>query len=115
MVRIGYALSSEEHRPGELVRHGRLAEEAGFSFALISDHFHPWIDAQAQALIPVCESHRSGATHHYDRSHLRGRTQTRMTSAHGTPCARRSHRTEAAQAGYVLISWCGASSGLDGC
>ena len=48
MVRIGYALSSEEHRPGELVRHARLAEEAGFSFALISDHFHPWIDAQGR-------------------------------------------------------------------
>jgi len=49
MVRIGYALSSEEHRPGDLVRHARLAEEAGFSFALISDHFHPWIDAQGQS------------------------------------------------------------------
>src|SRR5213076_994678 len=49
MVRIGYALSSEEHRPGELVRHARLAEEAGFSFALVSDHFHPWIDAQGNS------------------------------------------------------------------
>jgi coenzyme F420-dependent glucose-6-phosphate dehydrogenase len=49
MVRIGYALSSEEHRPSDLVRHARLAEEAGFSFALISDHFHPWIDAQGQS------------------------------------------------------------------
>jgi coenzyme F420-dependent glucose-6-phosphate dehydrogenase len=49
MVRIGYALSSEEHRPSDLVRHARLAEEAGFPFALISDHFHPWIDAQGQS------------------------------------------------------------------
>ena len=49
MARIGYALSSEEHRPADLVRHARLAEEAGFPFALISDHFHPWIDAQGQS------------------------------------------------------------------
>jgi G6PDH family F420-dependent oxidoreductase len=49
MVAIGYALSSEEHRPADLVRHARLAEEAGFSFALISDHFHPWIDRQGQS------------------------------------------------------------------
>jgi alkanesulfonate monooxygenase SsuD/methylene tetrahydromethanopterin reductase-like flavin-dependent oxidoreductase (luciferase family) len=46
MVEIGYALSSEEHPPNDLVRHARLAEEAGFPFALISDHFHPWVDAQ---------------------------------------------------------------------
>ncbi len=49
MVRLGYALSSEEHRPSDLVRHARLAEESGFEFALISDHFHPWVDAQGQS------------------------------------------------------------------
>jgi G6PDH family F420-dependent oxidoreductase len=48
-VEIGYALSSEEHRPGDLVRYGVAAEAAGFRFALISDHFHPWTDAQGQA------------------------------------------------------------------
>src|SRR5919108_4131117 len=42
MPEIGYALSSEEHPPSDLVRHARLAEEAGFTFALVSDHFHPW-------------------------------------------------------------------------
>jgi coenzyme F420-dependent glucose-6-phosphate dehydrogenase len=41
---IGYALSSEEHSPRDLVANARAAEEAGFSFALISDHFHPWIE-----------------------------------------------------------------------
>ncbi|MEA2512239.1 MAG: hypothetical protein QOJ59_1726 [Thermomicrobiales bacterium] len=46
MVQFGYALSAEEHAPNDLVRHARLAEEAGFTFALISDHFHPWVDAQ---------------------------------------------------------------------
>jgi G6PDH family F420-dependent oxidoreductase len=49
MARIGYALSSEEHEPRKLVEHARAAEEAGFEFALISDHYHPWIDAQGHS------------------------------------------------------------------
>jgi coenzyme F420-dependent glucose-6-phosphate dehydrogenase len=48
-VEIGYALSSEEHRPADLVGFAREAEESGFSFALISDHFHPWTDTQGQS------------------------------------------------------------------
>ena len=49
MVEIGYAISSEEHQPNDIVRHARLAEEAGFTYALISDHYHPWIDAQGHS------------------------------------------------------------------
>jgi coenzyme F420-dependent glucose-6-phosphate dehydrogenase len=49
VTEIGYALSSEEHRPNDLVRYARQAEEAGFMFALISDHYHPWIDRQGQS------------------------------------------------------------------
>ena len=49
MTEFGYALSSEEHGPRELVANARRAEEAGFEFALISDHFHPWTDAQGQS------------------------------------------------------------------
>jgi coenzyme F420-dependent glucose-6-phosphate dehydrogenase len=49
MVAIGYALSAEEHSPRDLVRHAVAAEEAGFSFALVSDHFHPWLDQQGQS------------------------------------------------------------------
>jgi len=47
-MEIGYKLSSEEFGPEELVRFA-LAEQAGFGFALISDHFHPWIDRQGQS------------------------------------------------------------------
>jgi coenzyme F420-dependent glucose-6-phosphate dehydrogenase len=49
MTTIGYKLSSEEFGPRDLVRFGRLAEESGFRFALISDHFHPWTDTQGQS------------------------------------------------------------------
>ena len=47
--RIGYALSSEEHPPLDLVRHAAAAEDSGFEFALISDHFHPWVDRQGNS------------------------------------------------------------------
>lgn len=49
MVEIGYALSSEEHAPNNLVQYAQRAEEVGFTFALISDHYHPWIDRQGNS------------------------------------------------------------------
>jgi G6PDH family F420-dependent oxidoreductase len=49
MIRLGYALSSEEHGPAELVGFAQQAEAAGFTFAGISDHFHPWNDEQGQS------------------------------------------------------------------
>jgi coenzyme F420-dependent glucose-6-phosphate dehydrogenase len=49
VTEFGYALSSEEHAPGDLVEYARKAEQAGFEFGLISDHFHPWTDAQGQS------------------------------------------------------------------
>ncbi len=49
MIEIGYKLSSEEHGPRDLIRYARRAEDAGFTFAAISDHFHPWIDRQGHS------------------------------------------------------------------
>jgi coenzyme F420-dependent glucose-6-phosphate dehydrogenase len=49
MVTFGYALSSEETTPRDLVRHARIAEESVFAFASISDHFHPWVSAQGHS------------------------------------------------------------------
>lgn len=49
MIEIGYKLSSEEFGPHELVRMAGRAEETGFSFAMISDHYHPWIDRQGHS------------------------------------------------------------------
>jgi coenzyme F420-dependent glucose-6-phosphate dehydrogenase len=46
---IGYALSSEEHHPLDLVNYAAQAEQAGFGYALVSDHFHPWVDRQGQS------------------------------------------------------------------
>jgi G6PDH family F420-dependent oxidoreductase len=49
MVEVGYKLCSEEHGPDELVGYARRAEEAGFTFAMISDHYHPWTDNQGNS------------------------------------------------------------------
>lgn len=48
-VQLGYALSSEEHAPNDLVANAKRAEELGFDFLMISDHYHPWIDAQGHS------------------------------------------------------------------
>ena len=49
MVKIGMTLSSEEHGPRRLVELAGAAEEHGFDFVSISDHFHPWLDAQGHS------------------------------------------------------------------
>lgn len=48
-MKIGYALSSEEHAPTALVENAVAAEKAGFDFASISDHYHPWIEKQGES------------------------------------------------------------------
>src|SRR6185295_10471474 len=48
-MRLGYTLSSEEFDAPSLVVQAERAEKAGFAFASISDHFHPWIDEQGES------------------------------------------------------------------
>src|SRR5258705_4937572 len=40
---------TEEHGPAALVDNARRAEEAGFDFVAISDHYHPWLTAQGHS------------------------------------------------------------------
>ena len=48
-MKIGYFLSCEEYRPAQLIEQAVGAQEAGFDALWISDHFHPWNDAQGQS------------------------------------------------------------------
>src|SRR3954447_24613298 len=48
-MHIGYWLSSEEQSPRDLVQNAKRAEDAGFGHVLISDHIHPWVDAQGHS------------------------------------------------------------------
>ncbi|HLM17747.1 MAG TPA: TIGR03557 family F420-dependent LLM class oxidoreductase [Acidimicrobiia bacterium] len=49
MTDFGYTLSSEEHAPPALVRDATRAEDSGFDFVSISDHYHPWVSAQGHS------------------------------------------------------------------
>src|SRR4051794_30881058 len=46
MAAFGYTLYCEGNDPLSLVRQAVAAEEAGFDFLVISDHFHPWLPEQ---------------------------------------------------------------------
>jgi coenzyme F420-dependent glucose-6-phosphate dehydrogenase len=48
-MEYGYALSAEEHSPPDLIRHAGAAERAGLGFGLVSDHIHPWVNAQGHS------------------------------------------------------------------
>lgn len=54
MTQFGYKLMTEEHGPNELIANAVRAEAAGFDFVSISDHFHPWLEAQGHS--PFCWS-----------------------------------------------------------
>jgi G6PDH family F420-dependent oxidoreductase len=46
---MGYTMMCEQTGPKELVRDVQMAEDAGFDFAVISDHYFPWVDAMGHS------------------------------------------------------------------
>jgi G6PDH family F420-dependent oxidoreductase len=48
-MRFGYKLLAEGFGPKELIRQAVRAEQAGFDFVEISDHYHPWLDVQGHS------------------------------------------------------------------
>lgn len=48
-MRVGYFLSSEQNSAAALIDQAQRAERAGFAGLWISDHFHPWNDAQGHS------------------------------------------------------------------
>jgi G6PDH family F420-dependent oxidoreductase len=49
MVAFGYTLMTEQRGPRELVADAVAAENAGFDFEVISDHYFPWLESQGHA------------------------------------------------------------------
>jgi G6PDH family F420-dependent oxidoreductase len=49
MTRYGYTLMTEQSDPRSLVRYASGAEQAGFDFEVMSDHYFPWLDEQGHA------------------------------------------------------------------
>src|SRR3954471_4780553 len=48
-MKIGYKLMTEAFGPKEIVRQAQRAEEVGFDFVEMSDHYHPWLDNQGHS------------------------------------------------------------------
>ncbi|MFC0627497.1 TIGR03557 family F420-dependent LLM class oxidoreductase [Kribbella deserti] len=42
-MKIGFKLIAEAYSPTEIVEQAVRAEQAGFDFVEVSDHFHPWV------------------------------------------------------------------------
>jgi G6PDH family F420-dependent oxidoreductase len=49
MTKFGYTMMCEQSRPDQLVRDLQKAEEAGFDFSVISDHYQPWLASQGHS------------------------------------------------------------------
>ncbi len=49
MTRFGFTLMTEQSGPRSLVSQARRAEEVGFDFEVMSDHYFPWLSAQGHA------------------------------------------------------------------
>ncbi|MGH3361292.1 MAG: LLM class flavin-dependent oxidoreductase, partial [Nocardioides sp.] len=48
-MRFGYTLMTEQSPPRSLVGYSRLAEDAGFDFEVMSDHYFPWLEEQGHS------------------------------------------------------------------
>src|SRR5688500_4962040 len=48
-MRFGYTLMTEQSGPKELVRYAQRADESGFEFAVMSDHYSPWLKEQGHS------------------------------------------------------------------
>jgi G6PDH family F420-dependent oxidoreductase len=65
MVSFGYTAMCEQRAPKNLVEDVTRAEEKGFDFALVTDHFHPWIEVQGHS--PYAWSILGAAAHATER------------------------------------------------
>ncbi|WIY00236.1 TIGR03557 family F420-dependent LLM class oxidoreductase [Amycolatopsis mongoliensis] len=67
-MRIGYTLMTEQTGPNELVRFAAGAEQAGFDFEVMSDHYSPWLAEQGHS--PYAWSVLGAVTQVTDRAEL---------------------------------------------
>jgi G6PDH family F420-dependent oxidoreductase len=64
MTMFGFSTICEQHSPAEVVRYTQRAEQAGFDFCTMSDHYHPWLNNQghsafAWSLLGACAQQTS--------------------------------------------------------
>ncbi len=67
MTNFGYTMMTEQSPPDQLVRDLQMAEQAGFDFSVISDHFQPWLDEQGHCRLRLVDPRCRGPGHRADR------------------------------------------------
>ncbi len=65
MTNFGYTMMCEQAGPRDLVNHVKAAEDAGFDFSVISDHYFPWLDEMGHS--PYAWSVLGAAAHATER------------------------------------------------
>jgi len=68
LTKFGYTMMCEQAGPKELVSDVQAAESAGFDFAVISDHYFPWLDSMGHS--PYAWSVLGAAAHVTERIEL---------------------------------------------
>ncbi|MGY1750918.1 TIGR03557 family F420-dependent LLM class oxidoreductase [Modestobacter sp. SYSU DS0511] len=48
-MQVGYKLATEAFGPAQIIEQTVAAEEAGFDFVELSDHYHPWLEEQGHS------------------------------------------------------------------
>src|SRR3954466_12220782 len=101
-MQLGYTMMTEQAGPKDLVSHVVGAEEAGFDFAVSSDHYFPWLDemghsphawttlgaaAQATSRIPLMTYVTCRASGTTRRSWRSRRRPCRSSPTAGSPSA----------------------------
>ena len=97
MLHLGFKLSSEEFGPSDLIQDAACAEAAGFDFALISDHFHPWSNRQAES--PFVWSVLGGVASVTKRLSVGTGVTCPILGTHPANVAQRDHRPRLRRAG----------------
>ncbi len=96
MTEYGYTLMCEQTGPKQLVADAQRAEDAGFDFAVISDHYFPWLDEQGHS--PYAWSVLGAVAHATERMGL-------MTYVGQVPLCYDTDETAARQRAHEQFRW----------
>ena len=106
MTNFGYTLMTEQNGPRELVRYATGAEEAGFDFEVMSDHFSPWLTEQGHA--PYAWSVLGAVAHATSRVDLMTYVTCPTMRYHPAVVAQKAATVQLLAEGRFTLGWAAA-------
>jgi G6PDH family F420-dependent oxidoreductase len=100
-MKIGYTLMTEQTGPNELVRFAAGAEQAGFDFEVMSDHYSPWLAEQGHS--PYAWSVLGAVTQSTDRVELMTYVTCPIMRYHPAVVAQKAATVQALSAGRFTL------------